>query len=309
MRIEQLHCFLETAQTQSIHVAAENLYISQPAVSRSIRALENELGVSLFKRTVEGAFLTKEGEILYPEIKDIIAKISDLQAHAHALVFENDRIDENVRMNVLTFSTLVDTLFSLAIGMLQEQYPYVQPILKNLKLSSFSERIHLEDRPEIDLVVVTDINGILSPVFIADSWTKEVLFYEDYVAVLDESHSLSKDKEISLVDAFEYPVIVPQNGLPVRELFQALLKTDETPSIFMQSNNTATVFPMLRQKEGILLTTSNLAQRDFLNLSRVKIIPIKQIKGECFVLYDPGYRYLPIVKDLINYLKYSSLRP
>lgn len=309
MRIEQLHCFLETAQTQSIHVAAENLYISQPAVSRSIRALENELGVSLFKRTVEGAFLTKEGEILYPEIKDIIAKISDLQAHAHALVFENDRIDEIVRMNVLTFSTLVDTLFSLAIGMLQEQYPYVQPILKNLKLSPFSERIHLEDRPEIDLVVVTDINGILSPVFIADSWTKEVLFYEDYVAVLDESHSLSKDKEISLVDAFEYPVIVPQNGLPVRELFQALLKTDETPSIFMQSNNTATVFPMLRQKEGILLTTSNLAQRDFLNLSRVKIIPIKQIKGECFVLYDPGYRYLPIVKDLINYLKYSRLRP
>lgn len=74
MRLEQLQYFIEIAHTKSISIAAEHLYVTQPALSRAIKALEDELGVILFTRTVEGAFLTKEGETLLPEILEILQK-------------------------------------------------------------------------------------------------------------------------------------------------------------------------------------------------------------------------------------------
>lgn len=308
MRIEQFLYFLEIAQTQSIHIAAENLYISQPAVSRSIRALEDELGIQLFKRTVEGACLTENGRKLYPEIKKIVEKISDLQAHAHALAMEDAEFNKMMRLNVLTVSTLVDTWFLPAIEMLQKQYLYVQPILKNLKLTSFSERVLLEEKQDIDLVVATDINDILSPVFIANSWKKEVLFYEEYAAVVGDAHPLAKKNEIILKEAFAYPVIAPQNGLPTTELFQILMNIDEPPSVFLQSNNVSTIFPVLQHNMGVLLTTNSLAEKDFVNFQKVKIIPIKNLRGVCFALYDPKQPVYPIIRDLLNYLKYSRLK-
>lgn len=308
MRIEQFRFFLEIAQTQSIRIAAENLYISQPAVSRSIRSLEDELGVQLFTRTVEGAFLTDSGKKLYPEIKEFVARISDLQAHAHALAIEEVKRNDIIQMKILTFSTLVDTLFLSAIDLFQEQYPFIQPILKNFKLHSFSERLFLNAQNDIDLVVVTDINDILSPVFVVPSWKKEILFFEEYVAIVDEAHPLSSTKEITLKEACDYQLIVPQNGLPIEELFFSLTKNEVQPSIFMQSNNVATILPALQQNRSVLLTTSTLAQKDFAKLPRIKMLPIKQVKGVCFALYDPENLHCSVIKDMLNYLKYCRFK-
>lgn len=52
MTFTQLRCFIEVARQLNFARAAETLYISQPAVSRQIHALENELGVRLFDLTV-----------------------------------------------------------------------------------------------------------------------------------------------------------------------------------------------------------------------------------------------------------------
>ena len=61
MRFEQLQCLQEIARTGSITAAAEKLYITQQAVSRSIKQLEEELGTTLIVRTKNGAVLTKAG--------------------------------------------------------------------------------------------------------------------------------------------------------------------------------------------------------------------------------------------------------
>lgn len=85
MRLEQLSYFIEIARTKSICVAAENLYITQPALSRAIKALKIELCVTLFTRSVESAFLTDHGQTLYREIHDILEHITHQQNHAHNL--------------------------------------------------------------------------------------------------------------------------------------------------------------------------------------------------------------------------------
>lgn len=61
MRIEQLEYFAEAAKYHSISIAADKLFVSQPAVSIAIKNLENELGCILFERSKNGLVLTKIG--------------------------------------------------------------------------------------------------------------------------------------------------------------------------------------------------------------------------------------------------------
>ena len=59
------HIFHIVAQKGNISQAARELYISQPAISKSIRRLEKNLNTTLFKRSSRGVSLTTEGELLY----------------------------------------------------------------------------------------------------------------------------------------------------------------------------------------------------------------------------------------------------
>ena len=81
MTIIQLRCFVEVAQELNYAKAASNLFISQPAVSRHIISLENDLGVELFVRSRHHVALTSAGNLFYSEAKDILERI-DLSKHS-----------------------------------------------------------------------------------------------------------------------------------------------------------------------------------------------------------------------------------
>lgn len=71
--------FLEVAECKNITRASENLYISQPAVTKCIKLLEKDLGVQLFKRTHSGVELTEYGRAIYSDAKSSISKLDGLQ--------------------------------------------------------------------------------------------------------------------------------------------------------------------------------------------------------------------------------------
>ena len=72
MTHEQIKYFLEVAQCRNFTYAANRLYISLPSLSKSIKALEKELGSALFTKTPQGIRLTAYGEAVYPICKDMI---------------------------------------------------------------------------------------------------------------------------------------------------------------------------------------------------------------------------------------------
>jgi len=76
MNTELYKSFYFVAQYGSISKAAEHMYITQPAVSRAIMQLEDDLGCKLFSRTPKGVKLTPEGEILYSYIEQAFNFIS-----------------------------------------------------------------------------------------------------------------------------------------------------------------------------------------------------------------------------------------
>lgn len=67
--LEQYKVFYHVAKNKSVTLASQELYISQPAVSQSVKQLEKTLGCPLFIRAPKGVKLTKEGETLYSYIK------------------------------------------------------------------------------------------------------------------------------------------------------------------------------------------------------------------------------------------------
>lgn len=76
MRIEWLEAFQTTAETKSLTRASEILNMTQPALSKQIRNLENDIGANLFNRSSTGVTLTKAGERLLAASKEIIKEIN-----------------------------------------------------------------------------------------------------------------------------------------------------------------------------------------------------------------------------------------
>lgn len=72
VKIEWLEAFRQTAETKSLTKASEILHISQPALSKQIRNLEDELGTQLLMRSSTGVTLTQPGLILLERSKKIM---------------------------------------------------------------------------------------------------------------------------------------------------------------------------------------------------------------------------------------------
>lgn len=80
MEIKQLRTFIAVADSKSFLKAAESLYISRQAITKTIDQLEEELGVELFFRTQKGAMMTPAGIYFYPRAASIISDMDKLKA-------------------------------------------------------------------------------------------------------------------------------------------------------------------------------------------------------------------------------------
>ena len=85
MDINQLRSFITVAHTQNLTQAAEKLFLSQPAVSAQIKALEADVGTPLFTRTNSGMTLTRAGEVLLPEAEELLQHKHRLEVFAQTL--------------------------------------------------------------------------------------------------------------------------------------------------------------------------------------------------------------------------------
>lgn len=82
MRLEQITYFLQVAEKRSITGAAKMLYISQPALSKQIALLEQEVGVALFERQTRGVVLTSAGKQFEKDLKNILKELDAAKKNA-----------------------------------------------------------------------------------------------------------------------------------------------------------------------------------------------------------------------------------
>lgn len=99
----QIDYFLASARNLSFSKAAQELYVSQPAVSRQIQALETELGCLLFQRMNKGIVLTPNGEMFYQFFDEYRMQLHDLKMRAKLSLENKSRV---IRFGILSNSNL-----------------------------------------------------------------------------------------------------------------------------------------------------------------------------------------------------------
>ena len=82
MRLEQISYFLSVAEHGNITAAARSLYISQPALSKQITLLEQEIGLPLFERQARGVTLTRAGMQFQKDLKNILKELESAKKNA-----------------------------------------------------------------------------------------------------------------------------------------------------------------------------------------------------------------------------------
>jgi DNA-binding transcriptional LysR family regulator len=102
MRIEQLEYVAVVARLGSFRRAADELHISQPALSGSVRSLERELGVDLLDRGRHGARMSDSGRELFPHILDLLDSFDRLRNAAD----ERHRSVRQVRLGTVNAATV-----------------------------------------------------------------------------------------------------------------------------------------------------------------------------------------------------------
>lgn len=124
MNTSQLECFVRVAETRNFQQTAEALHISQPAVSKQIAALENELGARLFLRTTRTVSLTPAGETFLPDARNILR----LTYHARQMIVENkQRAGHMLRIGYSDPNELIH--MGEVLSRLRERYADFTPLL------------------------------------------------------------------------------------------------------------------------------------------------------------------------------------
>ena len=87
MNLLHMKYAVEIAETKSINKAAERLYVGQPTLSRAVKELETNLGVTIFERSAKGMFLTPDGEVFIRYAKTVLKQVDEIEG-----MFKNSRV-------------------------------------------------------------------------------------------------------------------------------------------------------------------------------------------------------------------------
>ncbi len=178
MELNNLRYFYEAAKCGHITKAAENLHIAQPALTKSIKALEDELNIKLFYKAGRGVKLSEYGEFLKEKIEPIIDELDVLPV---AIKNFTDLNENTVSINVLAASTITTDI----IIKFKKIYPNVM-----------FKMIRKENETNADIEILTNAKNYDSFV----SVKKRALVEEKiHVAVPIES-PLAKKEKIELIE-------------------------------------------------------------------------------------------------------------
>ncbi|MGG4608470.1 LysR family transcriptional regulator [Providencia sp. Me31A] len=131
-----LRAFIILADTENYREASSRLYISQPALTKQIKLLENQLDLKLFERGRHGAMLTEHGRILLPYAKQALNHMAELLNQAIVLR-ETPPLSLNVGFGISTFQEA-----SFFVARLQEQLPNLTIQLDDMPSDTMREKLH-----------------------------------------------------------------------------------------------------------------------------------------------------------------------
>ena len=192
--------FLKVADTLNFTVAARELYISQPALSKQIKKFEEQLGVQLFERDTKQVVLTESGKIIYDEFSTIIQNSEKAIGKALAV---QERNKKTIRVGIVEFGDVIED-----IAPLLEEYSETDVNTEVVyEVHGFSQLRRMLDNDEVDLVFSLNTEISLEK---RNIYTKDIAPMQLCI-VLPPKHPLYKQENVCLEDLSGMPIYLFSN--------------------------------------------------------------------------------------------------
>lgn len=223
MNIKHLRTFITILETQNLTKAAAMLNVVQPAVTRQIQILEEELGVRLFNRSRHGMTLTDDGKVLEPYARRILNEVENAKLELTANI---GSMRGKVHIGVL--SSISELLSSLIMTLIKERYPQVQIKISVGYSGHLKEWLEAGD---IDLALMYDSTP--SKLIDLTPLVKEPLL------LIGSARSYIKDSKILEIKKIEkLPLILPFHPHRLRSLIeQAYKESGANLNIYAETND------------------------------------------------------------------------
>ena len=209
MDLYQLRSFYEVVREQSFTRAADKLFLTQPAISLQIKALESELDEILLERNRRQLCLTPAGEILLVHAKVMLSRLEQARDDIAAL-----KQVLRGRLAIGTSDTNCTYILPSLLAEFHARYPALELDIRN-RMSPEVGNLVLNDEVEFGLATL--------PVKHRDL-VSESLFERRDVLICPPDHALGKRRRIGLKQLAEYPFLVLERGSTSRQLLDEVFQ-------------------------------------------------------------------------------------
>ncbi|KLK94889.1 LysR family transcriptional regulator [Microvirga vignae] len=203
MEIAQLRTFTHVAELGSLSKAAGRLRIAQPALSRQIRMLEEELGVRLFERHGRGMIITEQGRGVLQHATRVLAELDELKASAAG---SEAPLSGHVAIGISP--TVADVISVPFVTAFRTQYPGIMVQLVSAYTGYLLDSLY---RGEIDLAVLYDPK-------VTRSLRSEPLMQESLFLIGPADMEAFGESGVSFAEMARMPLLLPSRRHGLRSI-------------------------------------------------------------------------------------------
>ncbi len=289
---QKLLSFIKIVETNSFTKAADELALTQPAVSQHIKTLEDELGVKLFIRNNKQLHLTSNGEIVYK--------------YASRLVAISNNLYQTIKDEKANISSLsVGITHSVESSRVMEALAKYTNISKGLSIKVVTDTIENLHRMiknfELDFLI---INGTIK-----DSKLDYITMDTDsLVLAVSPTHRLAKNLSVSVEELKKEKLILRLPSSNTANLFDQALNQNNLSitdfDVVLEMENIATIKDLIRQNLGVSVL-SRSACADEIKKGKLIGIPIENMSliRDTNIVYPKDYENLKNIQDIVELYK------
>ena len=298
MNIQHMKYAVEVAKLGSLNKAAETLLIAQPNISRSIKELEADLGITIFQRSAKGMILTPEGEEFIEYARDILHRIDKIEQSYRDGSHKKRKFSISVPRACYISSALVE--FSKNIGDSDVEIYYKETNSKK------TIKKLLENEYKLGIIRYSENYDKYYKTMLEEKGLAYELVAEfSYVLIMSRDNPLASKEKITYEDLSSFIEIAHADpyvpSLPMSKVFREELPDNIGQRIFVFERGSQ--FDLLSENPKTFMWVSPASQQilDRYNLVQRVCEGNKKVYKDVLI-YHKGYKLTKLDKDFITAL-------
>lgn len=246
MQLKSLRVFVTIVSEGGFTKAAESMFIGQPALSKTIQKMEQDLNVTLFDRTKKKMKLTDEGEVLYEKAKEILLMVEQIPEALHKI-----SVDITGELKIGIPQIIGSVFFPKIADNFLSKYPKVR-LHTTEKGGVITEKLVESGELDIGFVVLPTLNTL----------NVELLYQGEFVVCVSSQHPLASIDKISVSELKEERFILFDKTFALYNLiFNYCMLKGFSPNIAFQSTQWDLVMELVSANLGITIVPKVLTNK------------------------------------------------